>query len=67
MEQAILEDVAEKMGPKFNRKRFLSYIQMHEFEALLFSRPETIAEVLSDVTVIDDLKAIQRIQHARGN
>ena len=47
------------MGPKFNRKRFLPYIQMHEFEALLFSRPEVIAEVLSDAKVVDDLKAIR--------
>jgi hypothetical protein len=59
VEQAILDDVADQMGPKFNRKRFLPYIQMHEFEALLFSRPEMIGEVLSDATIADDLTAIR--------
>ena len=59
IEQAILQDIADQMGPKFNRERFLPYIQMHEFEALLFSRPEVIAEVLSDAKVVDDLKAIR--------
>ncbi len=59
VERAILEDVAKQMGPKFNRKRFLPYIQMHEFEALLFSRPETIAEVIPDVGASDALQAIR--------
>jgi hypothetical protein len=59
VERAILADVAKQMGPKFNEKRFLPYIQMHEFEALLFSRPETIAEVIPHAKASDDLKAIR--------
>ena len=46
VERAIKEDIASRMGPSFDDQRIHPYVQMHEFEALLFSRPATICETL---------------------
>jgi hypothetical protein len=43
IENAVLEDIAAQLGDKFNRSRFIPYVQMHEFEALLFSDPGRLA------------------------
>jgi hypothetical protein len=40
VEDAIKETICRKMGSSFDRRRFLPYIQMHEFEALLYTDPE---------------------------
>jgi hypothetical protein len=37
VERALLENVIEAMGPKFDPKRFVPFVVMHEFESLLFS------------------------------
>ena len=37
VETALLEDIAQAMGPRFEQERFIPYVMMHEFEALLFS------------------------------
>ena len=37
VETALLEDIAQVMGPRFEQERFIPYVMMHEFEALLFS------------------------------
>ncbi len=44
IEQAIHADVYSKLGDSFDGARFLPYIQMHEFEALLFSDTGALAE-----------------------
>ena len=46
VEKAVKEDIASELGTSFDKSRFLPYIQMHEFEALLFSEPATICAVL---------------------
>jgi len=46
VEQAMRENIAVILGPSLEIKRFLPYVQMHEFEALLFSKPSTICETL---------------------
>jgi hypothetical protein len=46
VEEAVKKDIVGEMGKSFDESRFLPYIQMHKFEALLFSRPATICEVL---------------------
>jgi hypothetical protein len=43
VEAALIADIAEAMGPKFNRNRFVPLVVMHEFEALLFSDPDRFA------------------------
>ncbi len=37
VEDALLEDIAGEMGPNFDRRCFIPYVAMHEFEAMLFS------------------------------
>ena len=37
VETALLEDIVQVMGPRFEQERFIPYVMMHEFEALLFS------------------------------
>lgn len=37
VEQAIADDIGLRMGSGFDRNRFIPYVMLHEFEALLFS------------------------------
>lgn len=37
VEDALLADVSKHMGKGFNPKRFVPFVMMHEFEAMLFS------------------------------
>jgi hypothetical protein len=37
VEEALLENLASEIGDDFDRSRFLPFVVMHEFEALLFS------------------------------
>lgn len=46
VEAAIAKDITEELGISFDGGRFLPYVQMYEFEALLFSQPPIICEVL---------------------
>jgi len=49
IEQAILADISNAMGRGFDPARFIPYVQMHEFEALLFSDPKALADGLASV------------------
>jgi hypothetical protein len=46
VERGIRDDITMEFGGSFDERRFLPYIQMHEFEALLFADPPAIAKVL---------------------
>jgi hypothetical protein len=46
IEQAILKDIASELGSVFDRARLIPYVQMHEFEALLFSDPKLLVQGL---------------------
>jgi hypothetical protein len=46
VEEAILGDISSQLGGRFNRSRFIPYVQMHEFEALLFSDSKVLADGL---------------------
>lgn len=48
VEHSILEDVVGHLGNSFDPRRLMPYVQMHEFEALLFSSPVKLAESLGD-------------------
>ena len=37
IEESLLNDISDQMGGDFNPQRFIPYIMMHEFEAMLFS------------------------------
>jgi hypothetical protein len=46
VERALFQDIVGEMGADFRAERFVPYVQMHEFEALLFSDPETFAQTM---------------------
>lgn len=46
VEEAISKDLAEHMGPDFRSSHFIPHIQLHEYEAKLFSDCSVLAEVL---------------------
>ena len=47
VESALLDDIAEHMGDSFNRSQFIPYVQVHEFEALVFSDVQELADTSS--------------------
>ena len=54
VEDAILSDISSQLGGRFDCSRLIPYVQMHEFEALLFSDPKTLAgglELADDVPI----------------
>jgi len=59
VEQAIQADVVFALGQVFDAARFIPYVQMHEFEALLFSDPGLLAKGL-------DLHDDSEVRHIRG-
>ena len=46
VENAIRSDVASSMGDGFDPARFVPYVMMHEFEAMLFSHCQRFAEAI---------------------
>lgn len=50
VEQALLEDITSQMGGGWNPAQFTPYVQMHEFEALLFSDISILAASNMDVS-----------------
>ena len=43
VEKALASDICDEMGTDFNPERFVPYVMMHEFEAILFSHCERFA------------------------
>ena len=50
VEQALSEDIVAQMSGSWNRAQFIPYVQMHEFEALLFSATSILAVSSSRVS-----------------
>ena len=59
VEAAVAEEISNSLGVSFDKSRFCPYIQMHEFEALLFSRPATICDVLRSPRSEKELQSIR--------
>lgn len=59
IEQALLEDVSLSMGDNFDKKRFIPYIMMHEFEALLFSNCQKFAEGIKKQKLASEFQKIR--------
>jgi hypothetical protein len=51
VEQALLADVRVHAGEDFRDELFLPYVQVHEFEALLFADVSKFAEALETLTM----------------
>jgi hypothetical protein len=59
VEDALLTDVQCQMGESFNPSRFIPYVQMHEFEALLFSAPAVLANSLGETSLSEHFEGIR--------
>ena len=59
VETAVKKDLLRELGTSFDEGRFHPYIQMHEFEALLFSQPATICAVLRSPASVGTIQAIR--------
>ncbi len=59
VQQALLEDVSSSLGGAFDRRRFIPYVVMHEFEGLLFSDPERFARGIRRPDLSSALQAVR--------
>ncbi len=59
VEAALLYDIAEEMGAEFDRRRFVPFVVMHEFEGLLFSDCEAFARGVGRVALAGSFQAIR--------
>lgn len=60
VEEALMADVCEQMGESFNPLRFIPYVQLHEFEALLFADSSVLAQTLGEPKLEGQLTAIRQ-------
>ena len=58
MQAALAEDVRMEMGRTFDPVRFIPYISMHEFEALLFSDCERFAQSIGAPQVSAEMQSV---------
>ena len=59
VEQALLEDISGRMGEGFDEQRFVPFVLMHEFEALLFSDCVRFADAIGRPEVADELQGVR--------
>lgn len=59
IEEAIRREVEGALGRRFDASRFIPYVQMHEFEGLLFSDPDVAATGMFEPQIAPDLSAIR--------
>jgi hypothetical protein len=59
IERALLANVRDALGRNFNPARFSPYIQMHEYEGLLFSDPDTLADAVECPDLAATFRAIR--------
>ena len=58
VEEAVADDIARSMGRGFDKRRFMPYVSMHEFEALLFSDCECFANRVGRPDVADAMQSV---------
>ena len=59
MEKAMLEDIRSRMDRNFNPDRFVPYVMMHEFEAMLFSDCEAFGNAVGRSDLSAGFQAIR--------
>lgn len=59
VEKELLADVCLEMGKKFNPGRFIPYVMMHEFEAMLFSDCAAFSRGIAKPTLAGQFQAIR--------
>jgi hypothetical protein len=60
VESALLGDITEEMGHRFDGRRFVPLVMMHEFEALLFSDPERFARAIGKTDLAQEFQKIRQ-------
>jgi hypothetical protein len=60
VEAALLVDIVGELGPRFDQRRFVPHVMMHEFEALLFSDPDRFAQGVGKPALAKDFLAIRQ-------
>lgn len=60
VESALLDDITNEMGSRFDPRRFAPLVMMHEFEALLFSDPDRFAQGIGRGDLAAQLRAIRQ-------
>lgn len=60
IENALASEVCEHMGTDFNPVRFVPYVMMHEFEAMLFSDCDKFAEGIGQPGLAPKFQAIRQ-------
>jgi hypothetical protein len=62
VEASLFDDFAnaKEMGPRFDARRFVPLVIMHEFEALLFSAPDRFALGICRRDLAEELRAIRQ-------
>lgn len=60
VERALADAVAEEMGSAFDRRRFVPYVMMHEFEAMLFSDCSAFSQAVGRPDLTGELEQIRR-------
>lgn len=50
VEESVFQDIKVSLSSSFNPKRFIPYIQLHEFEALAFADIEQLVSVLAPIS-----------------
>ena len=58
VEDAIRRDLQEELGGGFHANRFVPYVMLHEFEALLFSDCEKFANAIERPALAQKMQAI---------
>ena len=61
IEDALLEAVCTAMGTSFNPNRFVPYVMMHEFEAMLFSDCDSFGRAIGRSDLIGNFQAIRNL------
>jgi hypothetical protein len=62
LEQALAEDIGRRLNGLPVSRRFVPYIQLHEFEALLFSEPAAFLEAFPGQQMLADKLSAIRLQ-----
>lgn len=58
IEKALIEELTPHIGEEAMR-RFIPYVQMYEFEGLLFSQPESLANEIGQADLVEDFSNIR--------
>ena len=61
IENALATDVCEQMGENFNPDRFVPYVMMHEFEAMLFSDCKRFADGIGRPKLASKFQVIRNL------